>query len=61
VISQEWGRTSADARRRVRPWPANDTWIAACCLVHGLPLTTFNRKDFEDFAEHQWLVLLTES
>jgi toxin FitB len=32
VISQEWGQISADARRRGRPRPANDTWIAACCL-----------------------------
>jgi toxin FitB len=61
VISQEWGRISADARRRGRLWPANDKWIAACCLVHGPPLTTFNRKDFEDFAEYEGPVLLTES
>jgi predicted nucleic acid-binding protein len=57
VISQEWGRLSAEARRRGRPRPANDTWIAACCLVHGLPLATLNLKDFEDFAEHEGLIL----
>jgi toxin FitB len=33
VISREWGRISADARRRGRPWPANDTWIAAWCMA----------------------------
>jgi predicted nucleic acid-binding protein len=60
VISREWGRISADSRRRGRPRPANDTWIAACCLVHGLPLATLNRKDFEDFAEHEGLVLLSQ-
>jgi predicted nucleic acid-binding protein len=60
VISREWGRISADARRRGRPRSANDTWIAACCLVHGLPLATLNRKDFEDFAEHEGLVLLSQ-
>ena len=60
VISREWGRISADARRRGRPRPANDTWIAACCLVHGLPLATLNRKDFEDFAEHEGLGLLSQ-
>jgi len=60
VISREWGRISADARRRGRPRPANDTWIAACCLVHGLPPATLNRKDFEDFAEHEGLVLLSQ-
>jgi predicted nucleic acid-binding protein len=58
VISQEWGRISADARRRGRPRPANDTWIAACCLVHGLPLATFNLKDFEDFTEHEGLTFV---
>jgi len=60
VVSPECGRISADARRRGRPRPANDTWIAACCLVHGLPLATLNRKDFEDFAEHEGLVLLSQ-
>jgi toxin FitB len=33
VISREWGRISADARRRGRPRPANDTWIAARCMA----------------------------
>ncbi len=58
VISREWGRISADARRRGRR-PATDTWIAACCLVHGLPLATLNLKDFEDFAEHEGLTLIS--
>jgi toxin FitB len=34
------------------------TWIAACCLVHGLPLATFNMKDYTDFAEHEGLQIL---
>jgi predicted nucleic acid-binding protein len=34
-------------------------WIAACCLVHDLPLATLNIKDFEDFAEHHGLRLIT--
>jgi toxin FitB len=25
----------------------NDCWIAACCVSHGLPLLTRNRKHFE--------------
>ncbi len=60
VISREWGRISADARRRGRARPANDTWIAACCLIHGLPLATLNLKDFDDFREHEGLVLVNE-
>jgi predicted nucleic acid-binding protein len=39
----------------------NDTWIAACCLVAGLPLATLNIKDFEDFTEHDGLQLIPSS
>jgi predicted nucleic acid-binding protein len=35
-----------------------DHWIAACCLVRGLPLATFNIKDYTDFAEHEGLELV---
>jgi predicted nucleic acid-binding protein len=38
----------------------DDTWIAACCLVYGLPLATGNVKDFADYAEHEGLELITE-
>jgi predicted nucleic acid-binding protein len=33
-------------------------WITACCIEGGLPLLTLNRRDFEDFAQHEGLVLL---
>ena len=59
AISRTWGRLTADAVRRGRPRPQNDTWIAACCLVEGLPLATLNVKDFEDFAQHEGLTLVT--
>jgi predicted nucleic acid-binding protein len=36
----------------------NDSWIAACCIEHGLPLLTLNRRDFVELAEHDGLVLL---
>jgi hypothetical protein len=35
---------------RGRPRPVNDTWVAACCLVHGIAMATFNVKDYTDFA-----------
>ncbi len=41
------------AQLRGRPRSANDSWIAACCLVRALPLATFNVKDYADFAEHE--------
>lgn len=53
-----WGDLRAQAQLRGRPRPANDTWVTACCLVRDLPLVTFNRKDFQDFADHDGLELL---
>jgi predicted nucleic acid-binding protein len=60
ATSRAWGQISAEARRRGRPTPANDTWIAACCLARGLPLATLNVKDFEDFKEHEGLSLIIQ-
>lgn len=54
-VARKWGEISAYAIRRGRKRPVNDTWIAACCLVYGLPLVTRNIKDFEDFVEHEGL------
>jgi toxin FitB len=59
ATSRTWGRISAEARRRGRPRPANDSWIAACSLAHRFPLATFNVKDFEDFALHDGLQLIS--
>ncbi|MEN3357991.1 MAG: hypothetical protein V7637_1973 [Mycobacteriales bacterium] len=57
-VSRVWGRLSAAAERRGRPRPENDTWIAACCVSHDLPLATRNVKDFSDFASYEGLRLL---
>jgi predicted nucleic acid-binding protein len=32
---------------RLKDGGINDLWIAACCLVHGLPLVTNNLSDFQ--------------
>ncbi len=58
-VSRMWGRIYADASRRGRPRPVNDSWIAACCLARGLPLATLNVKDFADYADQEGLVLMT--
>lgn len=58
-VARTWGEISARARLRGRARPQNDTWIAAACLVYGLPLATLNTKDFADFAEHDGLTLIT--
>lgn len=58
--SRMWGRISANARRRGRPRPPNDSWIAACCLTRKLPLATLNLKHFNDFRDYEGLTLITE-
>lgn len=58
AVATTWGELQARAQRRGRPRPVNDTWIAACCLVEGLPLATFNTKDFADIAEYDGLRLV---
>lgn len=57
-VARAWARLAAAAQRRGRPRPQNDTWIAACCVRHGIGLVTINTKDFEDFRP-DGLVLLT--
>lgn len=57
-VARRWGELQAHAQLRGRPRPVNDTWIAACCLVRGVPLATLNIKDFADFAEYEGLELI---
>lgn len=59
-VATRWGELRDFAQLRGRPRPANDTWIAACCLVRGLPLATFNIKDFADYELHEGLELIRE-
>jgi toxin FitB len=59
-IARTWGELSAASTLRGRTSPANDTWIAACCLVESLPLATRNVKDFAGFAEHHGLVIVSD-
>lgn len=58
-ISRKWGEIMAYAEKRGRPRPVNDSWIAACCLVHDVALATLNAGHFRDFAEHEGLQLVT--
>lgn len=57
-VARNWGVISAYASLRGRPRPTNDSWVAACCLAYDLPLATRNVKDYEDFVEHEGLVIL---
>lgn len=58
AVAKTWGQIVANARKRGRPRSANDSWIAACCLTHGLPLVTLNKRDFADFAAFEGLELI---
>ena len=59
-VATTWGYIQAGAILRGRTRPANDTWIAACCIQRGIPLVTRNIKDYTDFADHDGLTLITE-
>jgi toxin FitB len=54
-VARPWGGLSADGKRRGRTHPINDCWIAATCLTEGIPLATFNVKDYSDLAAHHAL------
>jgi tRNA(fMet)-specific endonuclease VapC len=40
VTAQHYGLIKAQLKRKGRPIPENDIWIAACALQHGLVLAT---------------------
>jgi toxin FitB len=46
VIARRWGEITGRALRAGEPLPANDAWIAACCLIHDTPLATLNSRHF---------------
>jgi predicted nucleic acid-binding protein len=58
-VARTWGEITAHAQLRGRPGPFDDSWIAACCVAHGLPLATLNARHFADYAEHEGLELIT--
>ena len=46
-VVDQWAALRAKLISRLKGEGINDLWIAACCLVHGLPIVTNNRGDFE--------------
>jgi toxin FitB len=47
AVARHWGEITGSALAAGKPLPANDAWVAACCLAHGLPLATLNRRDYD--------------
>jgi predicted nucleic acid-binding protein len=60
-VSRVWARSAAAARLHGRARPTNDSWIAACCLARGLPLATYNLRDYQYHADHDGLTMITDS
>ncbi len=46
TVARRWGELTGGALRKGAPLPANDAWIAACCLTHDTPLATLNSRHF---------------
>ena len=59
AVAETWSEIAAFATKRGRPTPVNDSWVAACCLTHDLPLVTMNLRDFRDLSEFEGLELIT--
>ncbi len=49
-VARRWGQLTGEALRSGRPLPANDAWVAACCLAEALPLATLNLRHYEQIA-----------
>jgi predicted nucleic acid-binding protein len=49
-IVDQWAELQARFLGRLKDGGINDLWIAACCLVHGLPLATNNLSDYQTIA-----------
>ena len=57
-VVDQWARIYARFHGRLKGGGVNDMWITACCLVHGLPLASANRSDFQAIAAEFSLVLV---
>lgn len=49
-IVDRWADMHARFLGRLKGGGINDLWVAACCLVHGLPLVTNNLSDYQTVA-----------
>jgi predicted nucleic acid-binding protein len=49
-VVNQWAELYSRFRGRLKDGGVNDLWIAACCLVHALPLVTNNLSDYQTIA-----------
>jgi predicted nucleic acid-binding protein len=50
VLDTDLRRPACRCRAARITVPANDAWVAACCVTFGYPLLTLDRKHFEPLA-----------
>lgn len=46
AVARRWGEITGTALQAGRPLPANDAWVAACCLAYEAALATLNEHHF---------------
>jgi predicted nucleic acid-binding protein len=49
-VVKQWAVLRSKLISQLKGEGINDLWIAACCLVHNLPLVTGNLSDFKTIA-----------
>jgi predicted nucleic acid-binding protein len=49
-VVDQWAALHARFIGRLKGGGINDLWVAACCLVHDLPLVTGNLSDYQTIA-----------
>jgi toxin FitB len=50
-VVDQWAKLRAKLMNQLKGEGINDLWVAACCLVHGLPLATNNLSDYRTIAK----------
>lgn len=46
AVARRSGEITGTALQTGRPLPANDAWVAACCLAYDAALATLNERQF---------------
>lgn len=49
-VVEQWAAMRSKLMNRLKGEGINDLWVAACCLVHDLPLVTNNLADYQTIA-----------
>lgn len=47
LVAEAYSDIRLDLKQKGKPIPENDIWIAAICIIHGIPLLT-NDKHFKE-------------